>query len=64
MQQQRVYRPDQVAKMLQVSKRTVYRLVSSGEIGAFLVRSQLRITAEAVDEYIRWQTERYDRGLE
>jgi len=51
----RVLRPDQVAEILDVSRRTVYRLVAEGELEAFRVRGSLRIRESAVRAYIRRQ---------
>jgi len=51
----RVLRPDQVSEILKVSRRTVYRLVSEGELEAFRVRGSLRVRQSAVKAYIRRQ---------
>lgn len=41
----------EVAKYLACSERTVYRLISDGELSAFRIRSSLRVTVEALDLY-------------
>jgi excisionase family DNA binding protein len=43
----------QAAELLGVSKETVYRLVRSGELPAFRVGHQIRISQVAVENYIR-----------
>ena len=57
----RVLRPDQVAEILKVSRRTVYRLVSEGELEAFRVRGSLRVRQSDVDRYIRRQIAVFQR---
>lgn len=47
---------EQVAKMLQVSERTVMREIKAGKIQAFKVGRALRFTPEAVQAYIANQT--------
>lgn len=46
---------EQVAKMLQVSERTVMREIKAGKIRAFKVGRALRFTPDAVQEYINSQ---------
>lgn len=45
-------RPEEVAKLLAVSKPTVRRLAGSGELASLQVRGQVRFRPEAVDEYL------------
>ncbi len=50
----RILRVDEVAEYLQVSCRTVYRLIDEGFLEAFRVstgNSALRVTAEALTAY-------------
>jgi excisionase family DNA binding protein len=49
----RLYRPDEVAEMLNVSKRTVYRMVRRGELKKDPRRNLVRIPATAVREFLR-----------
>ena len=42
-------RPDEVAKLLDISRRSVYRLILQGELTAFKIGSALRITGESVE---------------
>ena len=49
------YSLEHVAKMLQVSKRTIMREIKAGKIRAFKVGRALRFTPEAVQEYIQRQ---------
>ena len=44
---------DEVANQLRVSLRTVYRLIDNGQIEAFRVGGQWRITRVAITEYMR-----------
>lgn len=45
---QKVYTPDQVAEMLQLSKNTVYELISRGEIVAKKIGKVYRIPASSI----------------
>lgn len=47
-----VYTVEEVAKMLRVSVATVRRLIKIGEIEAFSVGNQYRVTQEALDKYM------------
>lgn len=47
-----VYTIDEVAKLLKVNPRTVRRALDAGELPAFRVGSQWRITREALDAYM------------
>lgn len=55
------YRPDEVAAMTGMSRRTVYRLVERGELAHFRVGSSVYITAEAVE---RWRADRLAEAAE
>ena len=48
----RYLRIDQAADYLNCSIRTVYRLISDGELEAFRLKSSLRITKESINEYV------------
>ena len=48
-----VYTVEEVAKILKVSVATVRRLIKIGELEAFPVGNQYRITQEALDKYMR-----------
>ena len=60
------YRVDEIAKTLNCSSRTVYRLISDGELAAFRVRSSLRVRAASLDLYIQKQirTFQFTEGIE
>ncbi len=47
-----VYTIEEVAKMLKVSQMTVRRLIDEGELEAFKVGNQWRITKEALDRFM------------
>ncbi|HWL38092.1 MAG TPA: helix-turn-helix domain-containing protein [Frankiaceae bacterium] len=43
----------EVAKLMRVSKMTVYRLVHSGELPAVQIGRSFRVPEQAVNEYLR-----------
>jgi excisionase family DNA binding protein len=47
-----VYTVEEVAKLLKVSVATVRRLIKIGELEAFPVGNQYRITQEALNNYM------------
>lgn len=50
-----LYRIDEVAEILSISKRTVYRLLSEGKLKGHCNdpgKSEIRITSSSVDEYV------------
>ena len=49
----------ETAKLLKCSKKTVYRLISEGELEALHVRGSLRVTHSSVDFYIRNQIDNF-----
>ena len=48
-----VYTIEEVAKILKVSQMTVRRLIDEGELEAFKVGNQWRITKEALDRFMQ-----------
>ncbi|BBO82456.1 hypothetical protein DSCO28_30220 [Desulfosarcina ovata subsp. sediminis] len=50
-----LYRPDQAAKVLNCSKRTIYRLVEGHELEALRVRGVIRIPEAALNDYVTEQ---------
>lgn len=54
-----ILRPDEVGRLLKISKRGVYRLISSGSLEAFKVGSVLRIRQDDVQAYISRQIDEY-----
>jgi len=50
---QAVYTPREVAEMLKVNERTVRRWVRTGQLRAYRFGRQLRIPAEALEEFGR-----------
>lgn len=54
-ERKRFYRVKEAAEVLNCSTRTVYRLIDTGELLAFRIRSSLRVSIESIDEYIRRQ---------
>jgi len=46
---------NEAADLLGTSARTIYRLVSDGELVGFKVRNALRITGESLESYRRRQ---------
>ena len=63
--QKQMLRIDEAASYLKVSKRTVYRLISSGQVEAFKVGHSLRVRKEAIREFISRQIEnfQYENGF-
>ncbi len=59
-------RPDQVAQILCVNIRTVYRMIRDGDITAFKVRGVLRVTKKSLNQYIEQQISvfSYENGIE
>lgn len=51
-----IYTVKEVAKILRVSEKTVYKIIRSGDLQAIRVRDQYRITADALRQYIRGGT--------
>lgn len=51
----------EVAEILRCSKKTVYRLISEGELEALHVRGSLRLTKSSVERYIKTQIEKFQR---
>ena len=62
----KLYRVDEVADILNCSSRSVYRLISDGELRAFRIRSSLRVSREGLDLFIRRQIQKFqeEEGLE
>ncbi len=48
-----IYTVEEVAKLLRVSVATVRRLIRIGDLEAFPVGNQYRITQESLDKYMR-----------
>lgn len=46
------YRPDEVAEILKVNKRTLYRLMENGDLGYINVGGQRRITDKELDDFV------------
>jgi excisionase family DNA binding protein len=63
----KVYTPEQVAEMLQLSKNTVYELINRGEIVAKKIGKLYRISAPAISffftglDYDLYQADQEDR---
>ena len=47
-----VYTPDDVAKLLRITKKTVYKLINSRELAALRVGSLFRITEQQLQSYL------------
>lgn len=48
-----VFTVQEVAKILHVSDKTVYRIVKSGDIHVTWVRGQIRITSASLEAYLQ-----------
>jgi excisionase family DNA binding protein len=55
----RLLRPDQAAERLNVSTRSVYRLLAEGQLTGCKIRGCLRVRESSVDDYIRRQIALY-----
>jgi len=53
MAEPQVYTVDELAKLLRVNARTIYRALEAGELRSFRVGTQWRVTQEALDAYMR-----------
>ena len=47
-----VYTVQEIATILKVSEKTVYKLVRSGELQFLRVRRQIRITSKALEQFL------------
>ncbi len=45
-------RPDEAAKILNVSKYTIYRLINEGQLKGTKIRRSVRIFGSSLEEYI------------
>ena len=53
MAELKIYTVEDVADLLKVNARTVYKMVERGEIRSVRAGRQIRITGEALDAYLR-----------
>ena len=54
--QKKLMKVGQVATHLQVSPRTVYRLIAAGEIRAVKIRGSTRVHPQTLEAYVRRAT--------
>ncbi|HHY92857.1 MAG TPA: helix-turn-helix domain-containing protein [Firmicutes bacterium] len=54
---QEVYTPQEIAKMLKVSKNAVYQWLSQGRLKGFRVGDLWRIPKDALEEFIKPDSE-------
>lgn len=47
----KVYTPEEVARMFQISKYTVYNLIKRGELKAFKIGNKIRIEEIELEKY-------------
>jgi excisionase family DNA binding protein len=47
-----VYTVQEIAAILRVSKKTVYKLVHDGQLQFLRVRGQIRITSKALEQFL------------
>jgi putative molybdopterin biosynthesis protein len=47
----KVYTPDEIAQIFQISKHTVYELIKRGELNAFKIGNKMRIEQSEVDRF-------------
>lgn len=56
----KLLRPDQVALRLNISKRSVYRLIECGCFVVCRIGSCLRVSEASLERYVRRQVELYE----
>ena len=59
MENQKFYSVEKVAEILDVSVRTVRRLISDGELEAIKVRKSVRVSDEKLDSYVNKDNRKY-----
>jgi len=47
-----LYKVDDVCRMLQLSRPTVYQLINSGQLVSFKIGSNRRVPASAIESYV------------
>ena len=52
MPERRVFTVTEIANILMVSERTVYKMVHDGTLPVIWVRGQIRITSEELDKFL------------
>ena len=55
MEERKYFLPDHVAERLQVDRKTVYKMVRSGELPALRIGRQWRIPPDALDSILSTQ---------
>lgn len=55
MTQEKFYTVKEVASILRVTPRTIWNMINSGELEAFKVRDEYRISESALSKYIEGQ---------
>lgn len=48
----RAYKPTEAARVLQVSRTTVYELMAAGDLASFHIGTSRRIPADEIERYI------------
>ncbi len=61
MTEEKVYTPKQVADILQVNVRTIYRKIATGEIEAFTIGDTYRIRQSVLDAVMRGKKDKSAR---
>lgn len=60
----KVYTPDEVASLLQISKQTVYELIKRRELAAFKVGNKMRIEEKQLEAYKTRQSTFYEEEVD
>lgn len=58
MEQEKIYTVNEVAEILRYTPRTIRQMIADGELDAFQVRSEWRITQSALDAIIKKRKEK------
>jgi excisionase family DNA binding protein len=61
MTDEKIYTVQEVATILRVTPRTVRNMIVSGEIEAFPVRDQYRITQRALEKFMQRRARKGDK---
>jgi excisionase family DNA binding protein len=62
MTQQEFYTVKEVASILRVTPRTIWKMINSGELAAIKVRDEYRIAQQSLDAFIEGQKPKQTEG--
>ena len=53
MDQQLLYRPEEVARLLSISRSKVFAMIALGELPCVKIGKSIRVSREAIQKYVR-----------